>query len=333
MSRNRASTICHVARLGVEQVELAAGDGAGGDVGGGLDAVGHGLVGRTRGAAPRSTPVTTSVAVPMPSMRAPIFTRKSHRSMISGSRAALSIVVTPSASTAAVTRFSVAPTLGKSNVIVGTVQPLGRAPRGTPWANLNSAPIASRPCDVQVDRAGAEVVAARHRQPHVTASGEQRAEHVDRGPDPLDQLVRGHGREVARVGDHAGSRCRAATIRSPIAVSRSPMIATSTIAGTLLISNTPSASRLGRHQLEHRVLRARHDHLALQRADVAHRDAALGSRRHGTSMHPVTGRRVCPSATSSSVGSARARHHDGHEDVARRPLGARSAATYRATTW
>jgi len=36
------------------------------------------------------------------------------RSTISGSRAALSITVTPSASTDAMSRFSVAPTLGKS---------------------------------------------------------------------------------------------------------------------------------------------------------------------------------------------------------------------------
>ena len=37
---------------------------------------------------------------------------------MSGSRAALSIIVSPRASTAAVRRFSVAPTLGNSNSIV-----------------------------------------------------------------------------------------------------------------------------------------------------------------------------------------------------------------------
>ena len=45
-------------------------------------------------------------------------------STISGSRAALSISVVPSASTAAISRFSVAPTLGKSSQIVGAAQPV-----------------------------------------------------------------------------------------------------------------------------------------------------------------------------------------------------------------
>ena len=63
----------------------------------------------------RSTPSTTRVEVPIPSMRAPIATSIWHRSMISGSRATLSITVVPLASTAAITRFSVAPTEGKSS--------------------------------------------------------------------------------------------------------------------------------------------------------------------------------------------------------------------------
>ena len=93
---------------------------------------------------PGSTPRTTRVAVPMPEMSAPIATNISQRSTTSGSRAALSIVVTPSANTAAVTMFSVAPTLGKPNV---TSAPCRRSAvaSSSPWLNLNSAPIASSP--------------------------------------------------------------------------------------------------------------------------------------------------------------------------------------------
>ena len=53
----------------------------------------------------------------MPPIWAPIATSIWHRSTISGSRAALSMTVVPFASTAAVNRFSVAPTLGKSSQI------------------------------------------------------------------------------------------------------------------------------------------------------------------------------------------------------------------------
>jgi hypothetical protein len=59
-----------------------------------------------------STPSTSIVAEPAPWIPAPIATRNAARSVISGSRAALSITLTPSAVTAAIIRFSVAPTLG-----------------------------------------------------------------------------------------------------------------------------------------------------------------------------------------------------------------------------
>ena len=52
---------------------------------------------------------------------------------------------------------------------------------------------------VHVDRTRTEIVAARQRQPDVAAAREQRSEHVDRGPDPLDELV---GRDRRR-----GRRC------------------------------------------------------------------------------------------------------------------------------
>ena len=75
----------------------------------------------------RSTPSMVIVPVPAPSIRAPIWPSIVARSMISGSRAALSITVMPSASTAAIRMFSVAPTLGKVQTDGGTVQPARRA--------------------------------------------------------------------------------------------------------------------------------------------------------------------------------------------------------------
>ena len=56
---------------------------------------------------------------------APISLRRLARSTISGSRAALSIVVVPLAKTEAIMRFSVAPTLAKESVTVSPVRPWG----------------------------------------------------------------------------------------------------------------------------------------------------------------------------------------------------------------
>ena len=62
---------------------------------------------------------------PSPVIFAPIEIKNSPRSTTSGSRAALSIVVTPLAKVAAVIIFSVAPTLGNSSEILAPVNPLG----------------------------------------------------------------------------------------------------------------------------------------------------------------------------------------------------------------
>ena len=57
---------------------------------------------------------------------------------------------------------------------------------------------------MHVDRAGAEVVAARHRHPGPALAGEQRAEHDDRRPHPLDELVGRLGRDRRRAARPAG---------------------------------------------------------------------------------------------------------------------------------
>ena len=61
-----------------------------------------------------STPLMVKVSVPAPLMLAPILFNRMAKSTISGSRAAFSITVVPSARVAAIIRFCVAPTLGKS---------------------------------------------------------------------------------------------------------------------------------------------------------------------------------------------------------------------------
>ena len=64
------------------------------------------------------TPCTRIVFVPWPSIFAPIFIRQFDKSSISGSLAALEILVSPFANTEAISIFSVAPTLGKGNLIL-----------------------------------------------------------------------------------------------------------------------------------------------------------------------------------------------------------------------
>jgi len=91
-----------------------------------------------------STPSTISWDVPAPPIRAPIAVSIAQMSTISGSRAALSISVTPLASTAAISRFSVAPTLGKSSQMVA---PCRRSEEAitNPCSLVTSAPIRRRP--------------------------------------------------------------------------------------------------------------------------------------------------------------------------------------------
>ena len=66
-----------------------------------------------------------SVSVPMPLTGTPIATRQWARSVISGSRAALSSTVVPLASAAAIIRFSVAPTDTLGKVKRAPLRPLG----------------------------------------------------------------------------------------------------------------------------------------------------------------------------------------------------------------
>ena len=72
------------------------------------------------------TPLIVIVWLPAPSTSAPMRFRNAARSAISGSRAALSMTVRPSAAVAAIMMFSVAPTLGQARE---TSSPLSTAAR------------------------------------------------------------------------------------------------------------------------------------------------------------------------------------------------------------
>ena len=164
-------------------------------------------------------------------MSAPIATSISQRSTTSGSRAALSIVVTPSAKTAAVTMFSVAPTLGNPNV---TSAPCRRSAIAStsPWLNLNSAPIASSPATcMSIGRAPKSSPPGidRRTRPHRVSSGPSTL--IDaRMRSTSSYGATGTSSPPLMHRQPAGHRARRCV--TPIAASSSLMIVTSTIAGT-----------------------------------------------------------------------------------------------------
>ncbi len=80
------------------------------------------------------------VELPAPPILAPMACSIWHRSTISGSRAALSMTVLPSARTAAIRMFSVAPTLGKSSSTVLPRSPAGAEASRKPCSLVISAP-------------------------------------------------------------------------------------------------------------------------------------------------------------------------------------------------
>ena len=92
-----------------------------------------------------STPSISRVDEPAPMMCAPMRLRNAHRSVISGSRAAFSMTLVPLARTAAVIRFSVAPTLGNSSTMRLPESPAGARASIAPCTTSISAPIASKP--------------------------------------------------------------------------------------------------------------------------------------------------------------------------------------------
>ena len=93
-----------------------------------------------------STPSISMREVPAPRTTAPMSHSMEARSATSGSFAAFSITVVPLASTAAMSRLSVAVWLGYSRTTrVPTRRPPGTVPRTSPWDDSKRAPMAVRP--------------------------------------------------------------------------------------------------------------------------------------------------------------------------------------------
>ena len=82
---------------------------------------------RCRAPPSSGTPSISMRSVPAPSMRAPMAARSRARSATSGSRAAFSSTVVPSASAAAIMRFSVPVTVTRSVVMRAPLSRLARA--------------------------------------------------------------------------------------------------------------------------------------------------------------------------------------------------------------
>jgi hypothetical protein len=115
------------------------------------------------------------------------------RSLTSGSRAAFSRIVVPSASAAAIMRFSVPVTVTRSVAMRAALQPAG--PRhhvavldGDLGAQLGQA------LEMLVDRPHADRAAAGQRHARGAVAGDERPEHEHGGAHGRDQLV---GRQIA----------------------------------------------------------------------------------------------------------------------------------------
>ena len=236
---------------------------------------------RSRGArwaGARSPRAPSASRCPTPSILAPICCSIVQRSTISGSRAALSITVVPSASTAAMRMFSVAPTLGKSSQIC--------APRSS------SACATTRPCSISVRRAelaqpglvhvqrtGADGVAAGKGHHGAPAPRDQRPEHADRGPQLRDRPVVGLGPGLGRDVDRHGVAVhhhRGAEAAQHVGHQRhvEDLRAVGERRGAL-------GQQRRRHQLQHAVLRPDHVDGAHEPVAAAHGEMlSHGGRRY-----------------------------------------------------
>ncbi len=136
----------------------------------------------------------------------PSRSRQRARSTISGSRAAFSSTVVPSASVAAISRFSVPVTVAMSNTHLGPAQP----PFGIDVAviEVDRGAHGLQALDVLVDGAQSDRTATGKRHARLAAASEQRTERQDRRAHRLHELV-GRERPVdARSIEHDGARLR-----------------------------------------------------------------------------------------------------------------------------
>ena len=233
------------------------------------------LTGRSE---PRGSPRTTSREVPRPVMSAPIATNISHRSTTSGSRRRVVDRRLPVGEDRSGDDVLGGADAREAEDDVGAMQPLGGRVDLT-VAELELGAHLLQRGHVHVDRPGAEVVAARHRQPDPPATGEQRPEHVDRSPDPLDLFVRRDRREVAlvRQREPTGSWRRRADPDRAEQLAHAGDVHDRRHVGQLVRA---VGEDRGGHQLEDGVLRPGHVDRAPELADPAD-DDLIGRGIHG----------------------------------------------------
>ena len=138
-----------------------------------------------------STPVMLMVSLPSPEIFAPIARRQFARSTTSGSRAAFSSTVTPSASAAAIIRFSVPVTLTRSKNIRA---PLSRflpldLRMDVAVLDVNFRTHRLQTFDVQVNRTRTDGAAAGQRNARFAETCYQRPQHQDRGAHGFHHVV------------------------------------------------------------------------------------------------------------------------------------------------
>src|SRR6185295_8974659 len=134
----------------------------------------------------RSCPWMRSVLVPIPSILAPIFAKHSATSPTSGSRAAFSITVSPSARAALIITVWVAPTetLGKT-----TLAPFRRFGHEVAAVNVNARTQRLEAEQMQIDRTRANGAATGHRHACATAARQQRTQHPKARPHAIDHFI------------------------------------------------------------------------------------------------------------------------------------------------
>ncbi len=159
----------------------------------------------------RSAPWMRSVEVPMPSILAPILTRHSATSPISGSRAAFSMTVSPRAKRGrqqhvvrGADRY-----LGEHDAAAAQGAALGLG-ENVAGFDLDLGAELLQAHQMQIDGTRADGAAAGQRHLGLAAAGEQRTEHPEAGPHAADHFIGRHGvddvarREVERLADVLG---------------------------------------------------------------------------------------------------------------------------------
>ncbi len=177
--------------------------------------------------------------------------------------------------------------------------------------NEGGAEILER-AQVEVDRTVPEVVAARHRDPGGAVAREQGAEHDDRRPHLLDELIGGDGSHVFRDRDLEVSLRASALVEDLGPHCAKHVGHDRDVADDRDVVEAVDArgEKARRHELQHGVLRPVHAHGALQRAGRAQDEAIHGETvlRQAGRDHPQPARATsrCPLSSARCAWCSRA---------------------------